>query len=270
MKLPNINFKNLLNKKKKIRFYSLIPAVQTLYPITLAKELKREWTLAEREDFKIRQSKCPVHKIASVFSISKCPAVHNLMNTGFVVYAPADFKVYTNGDDSTILFSATKINPHADYVTTHNEEVAQWLMQNPNQYIFPKVVKVNTPWRVIANNDIVFLQMPIPFGSEHMFTAVNGILDPMLSHEINIQLFWHMKDGEYLIKAGTPLCQYIPISRSLIQSPDYIIDRLTYNDVQLEDEYLYLRSTMFPEAADYQTRVSRMMKIIKKYNFLVK
>lgn len=266
MKLPNIPFKNLFKKKNKIRFYSLIPAVQTLYPITLAKELKREWTSEEKEDYKIRQSKCPAHKLANVLSINKCPAVHNLMNTGFVVYAPADFKVYTDGDDSTILFTNTKIMPYADYVTTHNEEVAKWLMRNPNQYIFPKVVKINTPWRVIANKDIVFIQMPIPFGSEHRFTAVNGLLDPMLSHEINIQLFWHMKEGEHLIKAGTPLCQYIPISRSLIQSPDYIIDHMKHSDVQMEDEYLYLRSTMFLETADYQTRVSRMMKIIKKYS----
>lgn len=261
MKLPNIFSK----AKPKIRFYSLIPAVQTLYPITLSKDLKREWVTSEKEDYKERQSKCPVHKLGTIFSINKCPAVHNVMNTGFILYAPADFKVHTNGDDETILFTNSKIMPYSDYVTTHNEEVAKWLMRNPSQYIFPKVVKVNTPWRVMTDNDVMFLQVPVSFGSENRFSAVIGIVDPMMTHELNVQLFWHVKEGDATIKAGTPLCQYIPISRSLIHSFDYIVDDITRKEIQMEDEYLYMRSTMFPETADFQTRVSRMMKIIKKY-----
>lgn len=266
MKLLSTLFKRYFRKKNKIRFYSLISAVQTLYPITSSKDLKREWVSTEKEDFKIRQSKCPVSKLSNVFSINKCPAVHSIMSNGFIMYAPADFKVHTNGDDDTILFSNTKIMPYADYVTTHNEEVAQWLMRNPSQYIFPKVVKVNTPWRVTADSDIVFIQIPVTFSSENRFTAVIGILDPMMSHEMNVQLFWHVKEGDALIKAGTPLCQYIPVSRSLLHSLDYVVDDITQKDIKMEDEYLYLRSTMFPETADFQTRVSRMMKIIKKYS----
>jgi hypothetical protein len=262
MKLPSILFK----KKPKIRFYSLISAVQTLYPITQSRELKREWISSEKEDYKNRQSKCPVHKLGNIFSINKCPAVHNIMNAGFIMYAPADFKVHTNGDEDTILFSNAKIMPYADYVTTHNEEVAKWLTRNPSQYIFPKVVKVNTPWRVISDNDIIFIQIPVTFNSENRFSAVMGLVDPMMSHELNVQLFWHIKEGDITIKAGTPLCQYIPISRSLLHSLDYVINDLTTTDIKMEDEYLYLRSTMFPETADFQTRVSRMMKIIKKYN----
>jgi len=260
MKLLN----TLFRKKPKIRFYSLISAVQTLYPITPAKDLKREWISEEKKDFKERQSKCPMSKLVSI-SINKCPAIHNIMNEGFIVYAPADFKVHTNGDEKTILFTATKIMPYAEYVTTHNEEVAQWLMRNPSQYIFPKVVKVNTPWRVITDNDILFLQVPVTFNSENRFSAVMGLYDPMMTHEINVQLFWHINEGDTIIKAGTPLCQYIPISRSLLHSMNYIVDDLTEKDVKMEDEYLYLRSTMFQETADFQTRVSRMMKIIKKY-----
>jgi len=261
MKLLNIFSK----AKPKIRFYSLISAVQTLYPITPSKDLKREWISEEKKDFKVRQSKCPLSKLTE-FSINKCPAIHNVMNVGYVIYAPADFKVHTNGDEKTIIFTATKIMPHAEYVTTHDEEVAQWLMRNPSQYTFPKVVKVNTPWRVSTDDDIIFLQVPVTFNSENRFSAVTGIYDPMMTHEFNVQLFWHIKEGDEIIKAGTPLCQYIPMSRSVLYSMDYIVDNLTQKDIQLEDEYLYLRSTMFRETADFQTRVSRMMKIIKKFS----
>ena len=252
-------------KKQDIRFWSIISAVKTLYPITTSKELKRGWIPVEKEDFKSRQSKCPVHALARVFSINKCPAIHGIMNTGFIVYAPADFKVHTNGDESTILFTNTNIFPYAEYVTTHDEEVAQWLMRQTPNYIFPKVIKVNTPWRVTSSKDIVFLQLPVYFNDEDRFTAVSGIMDPMMSHEINIQLFWHIKEGDTCIKAGTPLCQYVPVSRSLLQSPNYIIDDMSPRDGKMEDEYLYMRSTTFSENMDFPTRVSRMMKIIKKY-----
>lgn len=258
-----LNF--LFRKKPKIRFYSLISAVQTLHPITLSKELKREWISSEKDDYKDRLSKCPVHKLGTVFSINKCPAIHNIMNSGFILYAPADFRVHTNGDEETILFTNSKIMPYTDYVTTHNEEVAKWLMRNPNEYIFPKVVKVNTPWRITADNDVILLQLPVTFNSENRFTAVIGTMDPMMSHELNVQLFWHIKEGDVTIKAGTPLCQYIPISRSLLHSFKYTVDEAKKKDIQMEDEYLYMRNTMFPETSDFQTRVSRMMKIIKKY-----
>ena len=106
MKLLSTLFKRYFRKNNKIRFYSLISAVQTLYPITSSKDLKREWVSTEKEDFKIRQSKCPVSKLSNVFSINKCPAVHSIMSNGFIMYAPADFKVHTNGDDDSTL-SAT-------------------------------------------------------------------------------------------------------------------------------------------------------------------
>lgn len=258
----------LFKKKPDIRFYSIISAVKTLYPITTTKELKRGWIPSEKEDFKHRQSRCPLHALGTTFSINKCPAIHGIMNTGFVVYAPADFKVHTNGDESTILFTNNNIFPHCEYVTTHNEEVAQWLMRNKPNYIFPKVVKVNTPWRVSTSRDVVFLQLPVYYNDESRFTAVSGIMDPMMSHEINVQLFWHVGDGDVCIEAGTPLCQYIPVSRSLLQSPQYIIDDMTHIDAKIEDEYLYLQATSFRENLDFQTRVSRMMKIIRKYQKL--
>ena len=41
-----------------------------------------------------------------------------------------------------------------------------------------QVVKVNTSWRVQADDDVVFLQLKVPFVNESRFSAVPGILDP--------------------------------------------------------------------------------------------
>ena len=101
----------LKNKRKeKIRFHSLSPAVNTLYPIIHSSKLNRDWVSEEKEQYKKRKSKCPFGKIdiqnlrsSPIHSINKCPAIHSIMNHGFIIRAPADFHVHTNGDESTLL-----------------------------------------------------------------------------------------------------------------------------------------------------------------------
>ena len=72
-------------------------------------------------------------------------------------------------------------------------------------------VKVETPWRVKASEDMLLLQMPVSYNNETRFTAAYGIVDPMYMHAIPIQLFWHVLEGKTLVKAGTPLAQFVPI-----------------------------------------------------------
>ena len=62
-----------------------------------------------------------------------------------------------------------------------------------------------------------------------MFAAAHGILDPMQSHEINLQLFWNVLEGETLIRAGTPLAQYIPIKRSELNYSARLFSCITTN-----------------------------------------
>ena len=124
-------------KKPKARFFSLLPAVHTLHPITKADKLDRTWTKAERDDYRDRLSRCPVGKILEnntpqyPNSIGRCPAINSIMRTGYIVYAPADFKVHTNGDGHTILFTTTPFNPpSSDYVVLHETDVTKWLMDS--------------------------------------------------------------------------------------------------------------------------------------------
>ena len=63
-----------------------------------------------RKTTKRESKKCPFHSMLQgnyqyPASIGKCPAINAIMRAGYVVYAPADFKVHTNGDGHTILFT---------------------------------------------------------------------------------------------------------------------------------------------------------------------
>lgn len=257
-------------KKPKARFFSLQPAVHTLHPITKAEKLDRAWIADERNDYRERLSKCPVSKLLQVLqpsSIGKCPAISSIMRTGYIVYAPVDFKVHTNGDGHTIQFTTTPYaasNP--SYIVVHETEVSKWLMDSSKDKTVDQVIKVNTNWRVQADDDIIFLQTKVPFVNETRFTAVTGILDPRVAYQINVQLFWHVMNDSTTIKAGTPLCCYIPISRRLLEDLDVSVDVATPTDYKLEEEFRFTTYDQFPESLTTTQKQLKTSKILKKYN----
>ena len=259
-------------KKPKARFFSLLPAVHTLHPITKADKLDRTWTKAERDDYRDRLSRCPVGKILEnntpqyPNSIGRCPAINSIMRTGYIVYAPADFKVHTNGDGHTILFTTTPFQlPTAPYVTLHEDNVSKWLMDSTKDTTIDQVIKINTPWRVQADDDVLFLQTKVPFVNETRFSAISGILDPRTAYEINVQLFWHVLKGDETVRAGTPLCCFVPISRRMLEDLDVSVDVADQKDFQLEQEFLFTAYNEFPENVNVTQRQLKTQKILRKY-----
>jgi len=57
---------------------------------------------------------------------------------------------------------------------------------------------------------------PVHYTGESRFTTATGILDPFISCELNIAMYWHVLQGREILKAGTPILQIIPIPRNLI------------------------------------------------------
>ena len=258
-------------KKPKARFFSLHPGVHTLHPITKAAELDRDWVGKERDDYRERLGKCPFSKVLQgeqhhPNSIGRCPAINSIMRTGYIVYAPADFKVHTNGDGHTILFTTTPFQlPTAPYVTLHEDNVSKWLMDSTKDTTIDQVIKINTPWRVQADDDVLFLQTKVPFVNETRFSAISGILDPRTAYEINVQLFWHVKEGDETVRAGTPLCCYIPIARKMLDDLEVDIDIADSEDVKLEQEFTFTAYNEFPENVNVTQRQLKTQKILRKF-----
>ena len=107
-----------------------------------------------------------------------------------------------------------------------------------------QVVKINTTWRVQADDDVVFLQTKVPFVNETRFSAVSGILDPRTAYEVNVQLLWHLMEGDTTVRAGTPLCCYIPMSRRMLEDLDMSIDVAGPTDYKLEEEFIFTAFTI--------------------------
>jgi hypothetical protein len=255
------------NKKPRIRFFSLIPAVNTLYPITLSSKLKRDWVEEEKKDFEVRKSKCPFANLPGLKSIGKCPAIKSAMNAGFVIYAPADFTINTTGDKVTLNVTQKSVLRSCPYVDVHDDTVSSWLIDPSKDTTVSQIIKVNTPWRVITDPDIIFIVTKVSYVKESRFTPTYGIFDPSISAEVNIQLMWHVLEATETVVAGTPLCQYVPVSRKLLFNSDYEIGEATINDYKMEDEMIYSGSHQFGTSDQIMNRIKKMSKILKKYGY---
>lgn len=257
---------NMLNKIKNwfnfdrkpyIRFYSTFPGVMDLYPPIRSVELKRPFTKSETPP--------------NVRPVKQCPGILKIASTGWIITAPADFVIQTTGDGASFSWREPiqfdKGMPGTEsYIASHDSSQTDPILDSAEDTL-RTVIKVETPWRVECSDDIVFMQLPVTYNNESRFQAAIGILDPRYSHVVNVQLFWKQLNGETLIRAGTPLCQYIPIKRKDLQynSFDVSIENADELDYQKERAYNFAANSIFLETDQLSSRLQRASKILTKY-----
>lgn len=250
-------FDRWFKKKPHIRFYSLEPGVADLFPIVKASSLKRSYMDADYPD------DVPLSK--------NCPGIKKIATTGWIVTAPADFIIKTNGDGTHIEWQEpyrfTKVSEGRDaYVSAHGPAQTIPLLDDPSTTL-GTAIKLETPWRVEASDDLVLLQLPVTYNNESRFSAATGVLDTRYGHLLNIQLFWKNLDGETLVRAGTPLCQLIPVARSMLNSSSYdvTIEDATDIDRQKEREFNYAANCVILNHDNLASRLTRTLAILNKY-----
>lgn len=259
-------------KKSWLRFYSLDPNVAELYPIEPAGKAERDFN-----DVGTRRV-----RPESGNQLSKnCPGIKPLMKSGYIMRAPADFTIATGpnvdgGIGWEVPFQFVKpstgnynikgweyyINWHAPWQT---EPLIPHDTDNTNKPYLNSAVKVETPWRVKASEDMLLLQMPVSYNNETRFTAAYGIVDPMYMHAIPIQLFWHVLEGKTLVKAGTPLAQFVPISRSMLHDHEIIIDEAGDLEKDIEDAFTYANHHKFANTDNVVAKVKRIKQLFDRF-----
>lgn len=244
--------------KPYIRFYSLTPGVKELFPIVKSSSVDRPFKNTP--------------DTAGVPSSKNCPAINKMSSLGWVVTAPADFKIKTNGDGVAIdwlepyQFNKSSEHSPSSYVVLHGRLQTEPLLDDPTETV-KTVIKLETPWRIDASDDMVLLQLPVAYNNESRFTAAMGVLDPRFGHTVNIQLFWKVMQGETIIRAGTPLCQLVPVMRNSLNTSfyDVTIDDATEVDIKKEQEFNYASNCVLLEHDNLASRLTRIMKILNKY-----
>jgi len=254
----------MLFKKSKpwIRFYSLEPGVADLYPIKASNTYKRKWMQS------INATSDPEQTYAQ-----NCPGIKLMTGAGYTLCAPADFSMSTQGDGVSFQwleptkFTHEKSDPNlATYVNHHNEVQTVPTLDNKKTTL-KTVIKLDTPWRFECSEDLMLLQMPFTYNNEDRFTAAHGVIDPKYAHVLNVQLYWHVLEGETIVEAGTPLVQYIPVPRTLLNTTgiDLDVGEATEKDKDMEKKFNYCMSSTFHRHDSLKSRLNRVRNILTKY-----
>ncbi len=245
-------------KKPWVRFYSLEKAVEDLYPIIPASSLTRTW--------KGEGSKCPFSKITNILSAATCPGINQYVKMGWVITCPTDIVIKTNGDGSSFEWeSGSAFMSQAGLVGNHPPDQTLPIIDSPRETL-ATTIKIETPWRCRASDDIVLIQTHVHWNNEERFTSATGIFDPRYALQCNVQLFWHKLNDEVLIKGGTPLAQYIPIPRKVLDKNwyDIYIDGAGEKEWQLEHSFRFT-SHSIPRYDTLSDRLKRTITVISKY-----
>jgi hypothetical protein len=201
---------------KKIKFHCLLPEVMEKYPIVKAKECKPMWikdsAAAYKNDLKTNS------KTNHVNGTVKCSGIQSILNKGFILRTWHDFTIRTGSDP----FQFKYVIPEAitTYLKARNydSQLISWFPGNDPRMQVPvpdgslkTLIKLVMPWSVEIPKGWSLLMQPIPYSDETAFSCTHGVLGRGDFYELNPILVWHKMNSETLIKAGTPVCQLIPV-----------------------------------------------------------
>ena len=259
--------------KSWVRFYSMDQNVSIMYPVVDNRLTDRDWNnVGDISRNRPEQGKQ---------TVLNCPAIKQITSVGYVLRAPADFIIKTGPSIQHLSWETPFVfKRHSDkYTFSDSEYYISWHSPSQTEPLIPKeisntdkpylhsAVKVETPWRVKASDDIVLLQLPVTYNNEARFTAAIGVLDPKYMHSVSVQLFWHVLEGETLVKAGTPLVQYVPVQRSLFQknSVDFIVDTATDVEKEIEEAYAFANHSRFPKTDSAGNKVRVITQLFEYF-----
>jgi hypothetical protein len=253
----------MFKKKKFVRFVNEIPGVEIAHPVIHAKDYKFSWLSKLNKEVTTHNKTCPVSHTSS--NTARCPGIVDLMHKGFIITAPFDFVIKTDGDKKDLEWHMN-IDP-----SKFNKDIkGKYISFHPTRQLHDYtparddssdlILKINTFWKLSASDDLQFLQMPIPYPEHNMFSACHGIIDSNKYNEVNLQLQWHKLNGEFLVKAGTPLCQLVPLTNEKINLK---VEKMTADDVYANNAYSYF------VMHEYKKDMSNWRKNVKSItNFL--
>jgi hypothetical protein len=228
----------MFNKRPKLEFFSLIPEVTKLAPIVPAYEIKQRWFEKVTEDF-VNKTKEPNFGHTPFIHTAKCPGVFNLMRYGWIMTTWQDIIIKTNGDKQTFEWRSA-----VDQKKRFNKiEVGDAVGYHPASQFSDYqggwddslncILKIQTPWRCIVPKGYYLLEGPIPYSEEKRFTTVPGFFSQEYGvSQMNVQLKWHVLNGETLLKAGTPIAHYMLIPK--VQA-DMSVMEATPNQIEAEN-----------------------------------
>ena len=238
---------------RKIEFVSMLPGVADLFMVRNTSDYTPKWLPLAMLDYKKN-----LDKTKKTTHIMQCPGIFSLFKTGYIVSAWYDVVVSTKKDEKGFSWRVADRdlleNSEQNIIDTHSDNITKFIPKRKGT--IDNIVKINTPYHVIAPKGVKFLCMPVPYPDSFEYESTTGILDPAESSEINIQLNWNVEEGETLIKAGTPLMYMLPISEEDFE--------MTCRDAT-EKEIMWMKKRRYFNSFSFTPIRNKVKEVYEKY-----
>jgi hypothetical protein len=205
----------------KIQFISLIEGIEETMPVIPASEQKYGWVKragALTKELNKSQIGTKHH------STLKCPAIFQFRNNGFIVRLPFDIKIKINSEldyewhhqhQTPGWLSNTGVMK--EFVTHHDIDLMYNFMSSWPQDTMKIILKLNLPWALRIPKGFDVLMIDAFYKDDNRFTVCPGIFESELGiGNLTVPVMWHSTKGEFLIKAGTPIAQLVPIKKETV------------------------------------------------------
>ena len=262
--------------KPKVEFIATIPGIDKTMPIVKASSLKPSWVKKAARDFKEGGSitkqyrhgqemyDVPEHqkfKQEENRHTSKCPALQMWHNTGWIMRLHQDVKIEVKGENFRFINPSQSMN-NMPLITSHQEQSMAPFFENWPKDRLKRLMKYNLPWVARIPKGYKLLQLHPFYQDDFRFTTCSGVLEPRLGHATigTVPMFWHSTEGETIIKAGTPIAQFILIPGD---ESDYVnIDK--NDDPNFEKESNMTRQLL---TEGFNRNYNKMREFWKKYGW---
>ena len=260
--------------KPKLEFICTMPGVEEVMPIIRASEYKHSWITKAVQDMKTNGSIAAPHRRPFEAGqkntdneerhTAKCPALQMVQNTGWIMRLHQDVKISTIGNGEDVKFDVPFQSQGEPIVQKHLTHAFYPFFENWPKNTMQKIIKIVLPWFARIPKGYKLLQTHPFLLDENRFTTMSGVLDPHLGIASigTIPMWWHTTndDEEHILKAGTPLAQYILIPK---EEPDFSQVNHT-EDKNFEMEY---RMNQLLLAGTFKRSYQRVREFWKKYGW---
>lgn len=190
--------------KKEIEFICVDPNVSKIYPIIPSSDYKFEWKK------KLSDSSKTVNRFVEHKFFHLCQGINLLHSSGWILLNSRDVYIKTH-EDNTIEWRVN-YSGDGDYIGFHIKENFKFMNHWPSN-ANETVLKFNTGWFAKIPKNYTLLQIPLIFQDDDRFTTIPGMYSSNLGlAALNVPVFWNRTyEDETIIKAGTPLAQFILI-----------------------------------------------------------
>jgi hypothetical protein len=191
--------------RPEVKFYTATAGVAETYPVVPAHKVIPDWW--KEMSHETGGTGSPFGVLPS--TIRRCPAVLDVLTTGWIVPLWTDIVVIEDGGKVADLATP----PGVPIISVHLAPQRKGMPMYPDEDAM--AVKLDGIWTVTTPPGYSLRVDPVPYEVDAPLVAIPGLIHTDIHHQFNPVFRYRLQgDGRHVIAAGMPLCHLTVVYRS--------------------------------------------------------